>query len=224
MTKCDSTSAITARWSLRDPDGNWVIAPTNHVGTLIECDMGPMVLPTTGVYVLTLAGGTTAETYSFKVNHLAHLQELPQPGQPVPAPTITRLDPASGPAGGSTTIHLFGKNMPAPAVVHVFKGSVQLPVTLNEVRSTHGSTEAEVASARVDLSNAAPGRYLVSVDLPGGITLIAPSFLVTAAPPPSDPITVSITGISAVARRVQPCNGDAHEHERYRCSLRSRDN
>ena len=179
MTKCDSTSAITARWSLRDPDGNWVIALTITSAPSSNATWVDGAAEDRHIRV------DPRRRYHCRRRKLQGEPSLALAGTAAAGTARSRADnhPARsrfGPRGRSTTIHLFGKNMPAPAVVHVFKGSVQLPVTLNEVRSTHGSTEAEIASARVDLSNAAPGGISLSADLPGGSTLIAPRLPATA--------------------------------------------
>ena len=164
------------------------------------CDLGPMVLQHTGRYTLTVGLGTVADLMSFKVISLGHLQEAPQAGEPVPAPTLTRSVPSSGVAGQETTVSLYGTNMNAPTAIHVKDGTSELPVTLIEAHGVHGTIPALVATVQVDLRavvTTTPSNYTISADLPGGATVtLSDPFVVGPETATDDAIEVTTLGLN----------------------------
>jgi hypothetical protein len=198
---CWSGTPLSARWNLRDPNGNVVARNNDYYGLLCrDTDMGPMVLPITGRYTLTISAGTQAEEYAFSVNHLSHLQEAPQPGQAVPPPQLTRVDPPSAPAGGFTTISIYGKDVPQPTGVEVRDNGNPLPVASVETHAVYGSVEGVVATAQVDFTNAAAGDVeSITVDLPDGSKLtLQPTFPLSAPNPQVAPTDITTSGFGSL--------------------------
>ena len=199
---CGGGDNVNLGWNLRDPDGN-VIFENLAVGYCRPTDVGGIVLGRTGTYILTIGRGTVLDTYDLTMPRVPRIGESPQPGQAPPPPALTSADPATGTAGHFTTFSVYGTNVPTPTAAHVTStaNGTQLPATLREAHSVHGSIPALAASVEVDLTNAAvavPGNYTVRLDLTGGssVTLAAPSYFVVHAasstPPKLDVTTLGL--------------------------------
>jgi hypothetical protein len=182
------TCTIAARWNLRDPAGHVVF--DDALAGAAGCDeTGALALPLSGTYLLSVGAAAQIGNYSFTVAADASVTEPAQPGQAVPAAAITSFTPSSAPAGGTTTMTIFGTNLTAPMSIHVGNSSRQLPVTPLSAQPASGTIPGSVAQVRVDLRSAPVGSaYSVTVVTANG-TLGAPGHFVVG--PIADP-TVNI--------------------------------
>jgi hypothetical protein len=185
-------------WTLRDPDGALIMDQTFAP----NCDFGPIVLPKTGAYTLTVKLPTPQkpQSYGFAVEKLLSMQEAPKTA-PIPSPTLTRIDPGTAPAGNTATLNIYGTNLPQPTAVHikpVGPTTTGLPLTLQSANAVPTNIESIAATVDVDVSTAAQGTYVVSVDFANDTTMqLAQNFTVNAPAPPQVNITVDSSALFA---------------------------
>jgi hypothetical protein len=152
-------------WTVRDPSGDVIY---DHKFGCAAIDSGPIVLPDTGTYTVAVGGADAEDSYDLTIAQLPYLREPAKAGQ-ASVPALTRMDPAKGVAGRSTTATIFGKQMARPTAVHVVKSGVELPTTIVESHSVLGSSESVAAVVQIDTpANATSGNYVVSATLADG--------------------------------------------------------
>jgi hypothetical protein len=152
-------------------------------------------LPDTGTYTVSVGGADAEDSYDLTIAQLPYLRETAKAGQ-ARTPALTRIDPAKGVAGRTTTVTIFGKQMAKPTAVHIVKSGVELPATVAESHAVLGSSESPAAVVRVDIpANASTGDYTVRVDMADGRTvqLQNASFSVAASADPAQAV-VSMNG------------------------------
>ena len=179
--------AMPPSWTLRDPLGDVVIDRSFYPW----CDQGPLVLPMGGTYVLTVKTPKRPQTYGFQIDRLPSESEAPTVTV-AGTPKLTRIDPAVGAIGDTTTFSVYGVNLPAPTAVHLVPtgGGAELPTTLYGAAAVSSGVESIAASVSVNLRAAVPGNYVMRVDAGGQTYSLQQPFVVTAVAVPN--VTVSV--------------------------------
>src|SRR3984893_1307943 len=104
-------------------------------------------------------------------------------GTPPAAPTVSNVNPATGPASGGTTVTITGTNFAAGDTV-AFGGSAATGVTVNSATSITATSPA--GSGTVD----------VTVTGPGGTSATSSADQFTYGPPPSAPTVSAVSPAS----------------------------
>ncbi|MEV6984616.1 IPT/TIG domain-containing protein [Sphaerisporangium sp. NPDC051017] len=92
---------------------------------------------------VTTPGGTTATTNDDKFTYVN------------PAPTITAVNPATGPAGGGTSVTITGTNLTGATAV-AFGGTAATSFTVNSATSITATSPAATAAGAVDVKVTTP--------------------------------------------------------------------
>ncbi|HTL85508.1 MAG TPA: hypothetical protein VL856_10010 [Acidimicrobiia bacterium] len=159
----------SARWNLRAPDGSVYLDRAMY-----ECEVGPIVLPLTGTWLLTVGDSTGPLLYDIALTKAVSLDEPPRAGQESLPSKITRISPTSGAAGSTATVELFASHMTKVTDVHFTKSGVDLPVRIFDASAVNTSFEARALQVQVDLSGVTGGDYTITADLADGTQVQAP--------------------------------------------------
>ncbi|HYN43323.1 MAG TPA: IPT/TIG domain-containing protein, partial [Thermoanaerobaculia bacterium] len=112
---------------------------------------------------------------------------------PLPPPTVSAIDPASGTTLGGTTVTITGTNLTGATAV-TFGGTAATAYTVNSATRITATTPVHAAGA-VDVAVTTPGGTATST---GGFTYVVPTPTITAVSPSSGPAAggtpVTITG------------------------------
>jgi hypothetical protein len=198
---CGTGVSGSLRWTLRDPDGLPMFDQTIFCQT---GDTGRFVAARGGVYTVAIFGASAPDTYDLAMWPLLSvapnppLDEVGEAAGPSSDPAISRKEPSSSFAGASTTVTLFGTNMPAPAAVHFTKDTQHPRVSLVESHAARGSAESVVAVVDVDFTNATPGVYDVIADLPDGRTVASHFQLDAATTAPAPQVNLTGSGFERI--------------------------
>jgi hypothetical protein len=179
----------SARWNLRAPDGSVYLDRR-----MSECEVGPIVLPLQGTWLLSVGGSSGRVQYDIALTRAASLQELPRAGQGSNPPAVTRIDPPKGNAGGTSTFNIYGSNLPKITAVHIGRpGAPELPTIVKSSNAVQTDLEARAAIAQVDLrAVTALGNYPLRVSTANGSSLAYRlPFVVTAGAEPSVDISLN---------------------------------
>jgi uncharacterized repeat protein (TIGR01451 family) len=183
-------------WNLYDPNGNVVF--DEPMGG--DCQVGPLALPASGTYVLSVRGTGTSQ-YSFTLNHARSLQEAPTDDTSGFTPNITSVTPATGAAGGTTTIQINGTHLPRITAVHVTKAGVDLPYALLDSTAVNTSLATHAATVAVDLRDVTiPGDYTITAAFGDGTAIEAQqTFHVSVGVIPSINVSLGYGPMTAAA-------------------------